>query len=86
MRSKLASSESEIEKKWLSLFDRTFAHPSVRNRIAAPFLSVPPADYDPLAVPSILYVGKATAGSWCLTRFLPLKNGERQATVYGGVP
>ncbi len=56
----LSSTELEIEKNWLSLFDRISAQPSSRKRMAAPFLSVPPADYDPIRVPSILYVGKAT--------------------------
>lgn len=83
MRSKLSSNVSEIELNWLSLFDTFFGHPPVRGRIAAPFLSVPPADYDPIAVPSILYVGKATAGSWYITRFLRSRtvNDRRQCTA-----
>ncbi len=82
MRSKLPSNVSEIELNWLSLFD-SFGHPPVRGRIAAPFLSVPPADYDPIAVPSILYVGKATAGSWCRRSFLrsPTVKERHQCTA-----
>lgn len=63
------SNASEIELTWLSLFD-SLNHSPMRGGIAAPFLSVPPADYDPIAVPSILYVGKATAGSWDEESFL----------------
>lgn len=59
-----------IETEWLRLFNDLLACPHiVRDRIAAPFLSVPPANYDPVAVPSILYVGKATAGPWGLELF-----------------
>jgi hypothetical protein len=67
---KSSSSESEVERSWLSLFDRIFANAPARRRLAAPFLSVPPAGYDPTRVPSILYVGKATAGNWWLSTYL----------------
>jgi hypothetical protein len=83
MRSKLSSNVSEIELNWLSLFDSFFGQPPVRGRIAAPFLSVPPADYDPIAVPSILYVGKATAGNWWRRSFLrsPTVKERHQCTA-----
>jgi hypothetical protein len=82
MRSKLSNSMSEIELNWLSLF-HSIGHPRARGRIAAPFLSVPPADYDPIAVPSILYVGKATAGNWSRRSFLrsPTVKERHQCTV-----
>jgi hypothetical protein len=56
------------ENRLLQLFHEL--HDRYPDRIAGPFLSVPPADYDPVAVPSILYVGKATGGPWGLSDFL----------------
>jgi hypothetical protein len=55
----------------------------MRGRIAAPFLSVRPAGYDPMAVPSILYVGKATAGNWWRRSFLssPTVRERHQCTA-----
>jgi len=67
---KSSSSESGVERSWLHLFDRIFANAAARRRLAAPFLSVPPAGYDPARVPSILYSGKATAGNWWLSTYL----------------
>lgn len=58
----------DTETKFLRLFHEL--HHRYPDRIAGPFLSVPPANYDPVAVPSILYVGKATAGLWGLSDFL----------------
>jgi hypothetical protein len=58
----------DIENKLLQLFQEL--HNRYPDRISVPFLSVPPANYDPVAVPSVLYVGKATAGPWGLSDFL----------------
>jgi len=66
--SKITTTMLDTENKWLELFHEL--HDRYPNRVAGPFLSVPPANYDPVTVPSILYVGKATAGSWGLSDFL----------------
>jgi len=58
----------QTENKLLLLFHELLAR--YPDRIAGPFFSVAPANYDPMAVPSILYVGKATAGPWGLSDFL----------------
>jgi len=49
----------ELETKWIELFNGLNDDPNFRDRIAAPFLSVPPED-----ARSILYIGKATSGEW----------------------
>jgi hypothetical protein len=57
--------------EWLELFRELESSQDVETAsIAAPFLSVPPKNYDPVSVPSILYVGKATAGHWDREGFL----------------
>jgi hypothetical protein len=82
MRCTLSSDLGLIELDCLKLFD-SLNHPPMRGRIAAPFLSVAPADYDPIAVPSVLCVGKATAGEWGRRRFLhsPTVEERRQCTT-----
>jgi hypothetical protein len=57
----------EIQREWLELFFRL--KDIHGDRIAAPFLSVPPAKYDPASAPSVLYVGQATAGEWYRDEF-----------------
>jgi hypothetical protein len=49
----------QLETKWIALFDELYRDLNLRDRIAAPFLSVP-AEH----ARSILYVGKATSGPW----------------------
>jgi hypothetical protein len=80
---KLSRSEYEMEENWLSLYDRVLAHAPARRCLAGPFLSVPPASYDPARTPSVLYVGKATAGKWCLSRYMRLRTlkDRRQCTA-----
>jgi hypothetical protein len=61
---------NEIEEAWLKLFEEMRNSPRINpNRLAAPFLSVPPPEYDPVAVPSVLYFGKATGGDWYSENF-----------------
>lgn len=48
-----------IEAKWIELFDNWRCISTVKELIAAPFLSVPA-----LQKPTVLYVGKATAKDW----------------------
>jgi hypothetical protein len=56
---------ASIEREWLKLFHelRGPLGPD-RGQIAPLFLSVRPLGYDPLAKPSVLYIGKATNGQW----------------------
>lgn len=57
----------EAQSEWLTLFHRLR---SEFTDLGAPFLSVKPAGYDPLKIPSVLYVGKATKDAWYLDEFL----------------
>ena len=67
----------EIETEWLAKFDEVRA--IAGDDVAAPFLSIPPLNYDG-RVPLVMYVGQATYGSWYLDEFLAARTvGERHA-------
>lgn len=68
MRSDGVTAMLDVEKRVVLLFQTLYSR--YPDRTAAPFLSAPPADYDPGAVTSILYVGKATETPWGLESFL----------------
>jgi hypothetical protein len=57
----------EAQSEWLKLFHRLR---SEFTDLGAPFLSVKPTGYDPLKIPSVLYVGQATKDAWYLDEFL----------------
>lgn len=58
---------SETQSEWIGLFHRL--RPEFTD-LGAPFLSVNPAGYEPINIPSVLYVGKATKDAWYLDEFL----------------
>jgi hypothetical protein len=59
----------QAQRECIELFNRGGSElPGVE--LAAPFLSVPPKNYDPAAIPSVLYVGKATGGDWYRDSFV----------------
>jgi hypothetical protein len=65
-----AISNSKLKRlwvRWLRLYEDLYEDPRLRRRLAAPFLSLPPAGHDPASF-SILLVGRATRGPWCGTR------------------
>jgi hypothetical protein len=60
----------ELQDKWLSLFWSMMSDEGIdRRQLAAPFLSVAPDGYDPIADQTILYIGKATGGTWYREQF-----------------
>lgn len=52
-----------IELEWIELFKHLRTDPEISEFVSAPFISVPPSGYGPIAVPSVLYVGKAVNGN-----------------------
>jgi hypothetical protein len=52
----------QIQKQWMKKFYEL--NEVYRGQIAGPFVSARPVGYDPVKIPSILYVGKATRGAW----------------------
>lgn len=81
MRSIGSIDDSKLKRtqpKWLKLFEELYAYPNLRGRLAAPFLSAPPAGYDPSARPSVLLVGQATMGNWYKTAYLKQKSATER--------
>jgi hypothetical protein len=53
-----------LQAEWIKKFaEMRESLPS--HNLQGPFLSVPPRNYEPDRIPSVLYVGKATFGDWC---------------------
>lgn len=74
----------QLQGAWVKLFFEARTNPNIDpDRLAAPFLSVPPARYDPKTIPSILCVGKATSGDWDLADFLlsPTIEQRRECSI-----
>lgn len=70
--------------RWLKLFDELLRRPNVNpDRVAAPFVSVAPPNYNPALIPSVLYVGKATGGDWHRERYKrsPSVSDRRKCTA-----
>jgi hypothetical protein len=65
-----------LEMKWIELWHELYRDRDLRDRIAAPLLSVP-AEH----ARSILYVGKATSGEWYKNQFCRhfAENAEKYA-------
>lgn len=60
----------DLQERWIDLFWQMSRDPSVvAHFLAAPFLSVEPKGYNPHNHKTILYIGKATSGSWFLDGF-----------------
>ena len=74
----------QLQGAWIKLFFEARSSPNIDpDQLAAPFLSVPPAGYDPKSMPSILYIGKATKGDWDRDSFLlsPTIEERRACTI-----
>ena len=73
-----SSNLAEVETRWLKLFhELRVRRGQDRGPIARLFLSVRPHGYNPSALPSVLYIGKATNGSWnptCDQRSVTVEN------------
>jgi hypothetical protein len=54
---------ANLQSKWLDLYWALRADSQIGKRFTPPFVSVAPRHYDPHAVPSLLYVGKAENAS-----------------------
>lgn len=53
----------KVQSKWLDLYRTLRVHPEIGSQFTPPFVSVAPPGYNPRAVPSLLYVGKAERAS-----------------------
>jgi hypothetical protein len=59
-----------LQKEWLKKFEKMSE--GVTD-LTGPFLSIPPRNYDPSRVPSVLYIGKANAGWECYSTVKQLR-------------